>query len=56
MCGIVGLFSKSPGMGAQLGRHLGAMVAQMAERFVVSHLAEHDVQLETLLGGSSPAS
>ena len=32
MCGIVGLFSKSPETGAQLGRHLGAMVAQMAER------------------------
>jgi methylamine---glutamate N-methyltransferase subunit A len=32
VCGIVGLFSKSPQMGAQLGTHLGAMVAQMAER------------------------
>ena len=32
MCGIVGLFSKSPRMAARLGTHLGAMVAQMAER------------------------
>ena len=32
MCGIVGLFSKSPEMSAQLGRHLGAMLAQMASR------------------------
>lgn len=32
MCGIVGLFSKSPQMGSRLGSHLGAMVAQMAER------------------------
>jgi glutamate synthase domain-containing protein 1 len=32
VCGIVGLFSKSSEMGAQLGRHLGAMVGQMAER------------------------
>jgi methylamine---glutamate N-methyltransferase subunit A len=32
VCGIVGLFSKSPQMGARLGSHLGAMVAQMAER------------------------
>ena len=32
MCGIVGLFSKSPQMGARLGSHLGAMVAQMADR------------------------
>ena len=32
MCGIVGLFSKSPETGAQLGHHLGAMLAQMAER------------------------
>ena len=32
MCGIVGLFSKSPAMEAHLGIHLGAMVAQMAER------------------------
>jgi methylamine---glutamate N-methyltransferase subunit A len=32
VCGIVGLFSKSPQMGARLGIHLGAMVVQMAER------------------------
>ena len=32
MCGIVGLFSKSPAMEAHLGIHLGTMVAQMAER------------------------
>jgi methylamine---glutamate N-methyltransferase subunit A len=32
VCGIVGLFSKSPQTGARLGSHLGAMVAQMAER------------------------
>jgi len=32
VCGIVGLFSKSPEMSAQLGRHLGGMVAQMASR------------------------
>jgi glutamate synthase domain-containing protein 1 len=32
VCGIVGLFSKSPQMGAQLGSHLGAMVTQMAGR------------------------
>jgi DinB superfamily len=44
---------------ARRGLHprLGEMtVAQMAERFVVSHLAEHDVQLESLLGGSSTGS
>jgi glutamate synthase domain-containing protein 1 len=32
VCGIVGLFSKSPQMSARLGTHLGAMVAQMASR------------------------
>ena len=32
MCGIVGLFSKSPALEAGLGTHLGAMLAQMAER------------------------
>ena len=32
MCGIVGLFSKSPALEASLGTHLGAMLAQMAER------------------------
>ena len=44
---------------ARRGLHprLGEMtVAQMAERFVASHLAEHVVQLESLLGGPSPAS
>jgi methylamine---glutamate N-methyltransferase subunit A len=32
MCGIVGLFSKSPEMEDSLGRHLAAMVAQMSDR------------------------
>ena len=32
MCGIVGLFSKSGAVNAELGRHLGAMLAQMAGR------------------------
>src|SRR5436305_11896048 len=32
MCGIVGLFSKSATMSEELGRHLGAMLAQMADR------------------------
>jgi len=32
VCGIVGLFSKSPDTGAKLGHHLGAMLTQMAER------------------------
>lgn len=32
MCGIVGLYSKSPQIEARLGEHLGAMLAQMAER------------------------
>jgi len=32
VCGIVGLFSKSPALEAGLGTHLGAMLAQMAER------------------------
>src|SRR5579859_7500002 len=32
MCGIVGLFSKSSAMSDELGRHLGAMLVQMAGR------------------------
>jgi len=32
VCGIVGLFSKTPQMSGRLGAHLGGMVAQMAER------------------------
>jgi methylamine---glutamate N-methyltransferase subunit A len=32
MCGIVGLFSKSNTVSAELGRHLGAMLQQMASR------------------------
>jgi methylamine---glutamate N-methyltransferase subunit A len=32
MCGIVGLFAKSADVEAQLGRHLAAMLAQMADR------------------------
>ena len=32
MCGIVGLFSKSTDIEADLGRHLGAMLAQMCDR------------------------
>ena len=32
MCGIVGLFSKSTDIEAGLGRHLGAMLAQMCDR------------------------
>ncbi len=32
MCGIVGLFAKSPGVGANLGGHLVAMLAQMSDR------------------------
>jgi methylamine---glutamate N-methyltransferase subunit A len=32
MCGIVGLFAKSPEVEERLGAHLGAMLAQMADR------------------------
>lgn len=32
MCGIAGLFSKSSAIEAELGAHLGAMLAQLAER------------------------
>ena len=32
MCGIVGLFAKSPEVGANLGGHLVAMLAQMSDR------------------------
>jgi methylamine---glutamate N-methyltransferase subunit A len=32
MCGIVGLFSKAPGIEDSLGEHLAAMVAQMSDR------------------------
>jgi glutamate synthase domain-containing protein 1 len=32
MCGIVGLFAKSSDVEARLGAHLGAMLAQMADR------------------------
>ena len=32
MCGIVGLFAKSPEVEEHLGAHLGAMLGQMADR------------------------
>jgi glutamate synthase domain-containing protein 1 len=32
MCGIVGLFSKSQGVGDALGRHLGEMLLQLSDR------------------------
>ena len=32
MCGIVGLFAKSPEIEARLGEHLGAMLEQMSDR------------------------
>jgi glutamate synthase domain-containing protein 1 len=32
MCGIVGLFAKSPGIEQQLGEHLAAMLVQMSSR------------------------
>jgi methylamine---glutamate N-methyltransferase subunit A len=32
MCGIVGLFAKSSGVEAQLGRHLAAMLVQLSDR------------------------
>ncbi len=32
MCGIVGLFAKSPAVEERLGAHLGAMLGQMADR------------------------
>jgi methylamine---glutamate N-methyltransferase subunit A len=32
MCGIVGLFSKSPAVGERLGEHLGAMLGQLNDR------------------------
>ena len=32
MCGIVGLFAKSPGIEEGLGVHLAAMLAQMSDR------------------------
>ena len=32
MCGIVGLFAKSPELEAQLGEHLAAMLVQMSSR------------------------
>jgi amidophosphoribosyltransferase len=32
MCGIVGIYCKSPAVGDQLGHHLGRMLAQMGDR------------------------
>jgi glutamate synthase domain-containing protein 1 len=32
MCGIVGLFAKSPGVAERLGEHLGAMLSQLSDR------------------------
>jgi glutamate synthase domain-containing protein 1 len=32
MCGIVGIYCKSPAVGDQLGRHLGRMLTQMGDR------------------------
>ena len=32
MCGIVGLFSKSPAIASRMGEHLAAMLAQMSDR------------------------
>ena len=32
MCGIVGLFAKTPGVEARLGEHLAAMLGQMSDR------------------------
>jgi methylamine---glutamate N-methyltransferase subunit A len=32
MCGIVGIYCKSPAVGDQLGRHLGRMLVQMGDR------------------------
>lgn len=32
MCGIAGLFSKSPGTAERLGEHLGAMLVQLSDR------------------------
>jgi glutamate synthase domain-containing protein 1 len=32
MCGIVGLFSKSPAISDELGRHVGAMLSQLSDR------------------------
>jgi methylamine---glutamate N-methyltransferase subunit A len=32
MCGIVGLYAKSPSTGAQLGRHAGRMLVEMGDR------------------------
>ena len=32
MCGIVGLFAKSPEIEEALGAHLAAMLAQMSDR------------------------
>ena len=32
MCGIVGLFCKSPGLEPRLGEHLSAMLVQMSDR------------------------
>src|SRR5580765_6388890 len=32
MCGIVGLFAKSPEIEARLGEHLAAMLVQMSDR------------------------
>jgi methylamine---glutamate N-methyltransferase subunit A len=32
MCGIVGLFSKTPAVGERLGQHLGAMLGQLSDR------------------------
>jgi len=32
VCGIVGLFSKTPAVGEHLGEHLGAMLSEMGER------------------------
>ena len=32
MCGIVGIFSKTPAVSERLGEHLGAMLTEMGER------------------------
>src|SRR4051794_19262039 len=32
MCGIVGIYCKSPAIGDELGRHLGRMLIQMGDR------------------------
>ena len=49
MCGIVGLFAKSPGLEERLGVHLVAMLAQMSDRGPASVKARIQQTLDAFL-------